>query len=143
MELLYNLDKIEIATDLIIDFLKKNTESKIVAFYGQMGSGKTTLIKEVCQKFGAVNEVVSPTFAIINEYNTTSGAKLFHFDFYRLKNLQEVLDIGTEDYFYSGNYCFLEWPEIAEPILPENFIKVTIELISDFERKIILSIIKD
>jgi len=102
-------------------------DAKIVAFYGEMGSGKTTLIKAMCECLECVDAVNSPTFAIINEYFTKNGTTVYHFDFYRLKNICEALDIGIEEYLYSGHFCFLEWPEQIEDLLPENHVKVRIE----------------
>jgi len=91
-----------------------------------MGTGKTTFIKTICELLGAVDVVQSPSFAIINEYRTSSGNPLFHFDFYRIKKLEEVYDIGYEDYIYSGSYCFIEWPELVESLLPADVIRVKI-----------------
>jgi tRNA threonylcarbamoyladenosine biosynthesis protein TsaE len=98
-----------------------------VAFDGEMGSGKTTLIKAVCECMGCVDGVNSPTFSIINEYFTNNGVTVYHFDFYRLKSLREALDLGVEEYFYSGNFCFIEWPQLVESLLPENHIHIHIE----------------
>jgi len=102
-------------------------DKKIIAFYGEMGSGKTTLIKAVCECLNCVDTVNSPTFSIINEYFTTDGKTVYHFDFYRLKNIREALDIGVDEYLYSGNYCFIEWSELIESLLPENCMEVHIE----------------
>ena len=102
-------------------------DKKIIAFYGEMGSGKTTLIKAVCECLNCVDTVNSPTFSIINEYFTKDGKTVYHFDFYRLKNIREALDIGVEEYLYSGNYCFIEWSELIESLLPENCMEVHIE----------------
>ena len=101
-------------------------EQRIFAFYGKMGAGKTTLIKEICKTLEVEDVVNSPTFAIVNEYNSTKE-KIFHFDFYRLKNIQEAFDIGYEDYFYSGNYCLIEWPEKITELLPQNFVRIQID----------------
>jgi len=106
--------------------LESFPESRIFAFYGKMGSGKTTFIKAICHKLGVQDIVQSPTFSIINEYNTRAGTPVYHFDFYRIKKIEEVYDIGYEDYIYSGNYCFLEWPELVEPLLPERTIRIRI-----------------
>ncbi len=100
--------------------------SRVFALYGQMGAGKTTFVKALCHELGVTDIVQSPTFSIINEYTTTGGDPIFHFDFYRIKKLEEVFDIGYEDYLYSGSYCFLEWPELVESLLPENTIRVRI-----------------
>lgn len=91
-----------------------------------MGVGKTTYIKAICHELGVTDIVQSPTFSIINEYKTTTGESIYHFDFYRIRNIAEVFDIGYEDYLYSGNYCFMEWPELIESLLPENTIRVGI-----------------
>ena len=99
---------------------------RIFAFYGKMGAGKTTLIKEMCATLGVEDIVCSPTFAIVNEY-IAKKETIFHFDFYRLKSIREAFDIGYEDYFYSGNYCFIEWPEKISELLPQNYVKIQIE----------------
>ena len=100
---------------------------KVFAFYGKMGAGKTTFIKAVCEELGVEDVINSPTFAIVNEYVDGEGEPIYHFDFYRIKKEQEVLDIGYEDYVYSGNVCFMEWPELIENLLPDDAVKVTIE----------------
>ncbi|MBR4390544.1 MAG: tRNA (adenosine(37)-N6)-threonylcarbamoyltransferase complex ATPase subunit type 1 TsaE [Bacteroidales bacterium] len=102
------------------------SEADVIAFYGTMGAGKTTLIKDLCHRMGVTDEVNSPTFAIVNEYETLEGEPVYHFDFYRIKKLEEAYDIGYENYFYSGNLCLVEWPELIEPLLPERYIRVDI-----------------
>jgi tRNA threonylcarbamoyladenosine biosynthesis protein TsaE len=109
----------------------------VFAFYGKMGAGKTTFIKALCQQLGVEEEVTSPTFAIVNEYTGNDGS-IFHFDFYRIKKLDEVYDMGYEDYFYSGSLCFIEWPELIEEILPDDAVKVTITQSPDGTRLITL-----
>ena len=109
------------------DFIKGMGDGKVFAFYGKMGAGKTTFIKALCEVLGVKDVITSPTFAIINEYTDGNNNPIYHFDFYRIKKLEEVYDMGYEDYFYSGNLCLLEWPELVEDVLPENVIKVTIE----------------
>jgi len=104
-------------------FLTENPE-KIFAFYGNMGVGKTTFIKELCLELGVSDTVSSPTFSIVNEYITSDGEKIFHFDFYRINNLEELFDIGIEEYFSQDCYIFMEWPEKIEKILPENSKKI-------------------
>ena len=99
-----------------------------------MGSGKTTFIKAISSVLGAVDIVQSPSFAIINEYKTSTGDSIFHFDFYRIRKIEEVFDIGYEEYIYSGAYCFLEWPELVEDLLPKDIVKVRIS--GDNERQI-------
>lgn len=117
-------------------FVKEMGEGKVFAFYGKMGAGKTTFIKALCEVLGVEDVITSPTFAIINEYTDGKGDPIYHFDFYRIKKLEEVYDMGYEDYFYSGNLCLLEWPELIEDILPENVITVTIEEQPDGTRKL-------
>jgi tRNA threonylcarbamoyladenosine biosynthesis protein TsaE len=111
--------------------------SRVFALYGEMGAGKTTFIKVVCKYLMAVDIVQSPSFSIINEYKTRQGESVFHFDFYRIKKLEEAFDIGYEDYFYSGSYCFIEWPEMIESLLPDNCVRVLIsETGEDRQREI-------
>ena len=110
-------------------------EERVFAFYGKMGAGKTTFIQSVCRVLGSDDTVTSPTFALINEYNTQKNGSVFHFDFYRIKNLEEVFDLGYEDYLYSGSYCLIEWPELIESLLPEKVVKVKIEVEPDGSRK--------
>jgi tRNA threonylcarbamoyladenosine biosynthesis protein TsaE len=100
---------------------------KIFLFYGNMGAGKTTFIKALCEQLGVAEPVTSPTFSIVNEYACNAN-KVYHFDFYRLKNQEEALDMGYEEYFYSGNYCLIEWPEKIPDLLPDHYIKVSIQL---------------
>jgi tRNA threonylcarbamoyladenosine biosynthesis protein TsaE len=116
------------------------TEShKLVAFYGQMGAGKTTLIKQICSQLGVIQEVSSPTFALVNDYETSTQQIVYHFDFYRIKNLEEVYDIGYEDYFYSNNLCLMEWPENIEPLLQnEEVLKVHMKPLGEGSREVVL-----
>ena len=107
---------------------------KIVAIEGKMGAGKTTLIKSFCDVLGVAETVSSPTFSLVNEYADAEGGNIFHFDFYRIKKLEEVYDIGYEEYFYSGNLCFIEWPEMISELLPENHVKIQIEVGENEER---------
>ena len=109
------------------EFVAAMGDRTVFAFYGKMGAGKTTFIKAVCEELGVEDVINSPTFAIVNEYVDGRGEPIYHFDFYRIKNQQEVLDIGYEDYVYSGNVCFMEWPELIENLLPDDAVKVTIE----------------
>lgn len=108
-------------------FVAAMGKSKVFAFYGPMGAGKTTFIKAICEAMGVKDVINSPTFAIVNEYQDGEGRPVYHFDFYRLKKAAEAYDIGFEDYVYSGNVCFMEWPEIIEPLLPDDVVRVTIE----------------
>lgn len=107
---------------------------KIFAFYGAMGAGKTTFIRAICETLGAIDIAVSPTFTLVNEYKTRSGASLYHIDFYRIKTLNELFDSGIEVYLGSENYCFIEWPELAEEMLPEETMKVSITVGQNQER---------
>lgn len=117
--------------------LKSQDGRLVFAFYGKMGAGKTTFIKALCDELGVEDVVNSPTFAIVNEYHSAVlEDPVFHFDFYRIKRLEEAFDIGTDDYFYSGCPCFVEWPELIEPILPEMVVNVTIEELPDGTRSI-------
>ena len=121
------------------EFIKNMGDDTVFAFYGKMGAGKTTFIKALCKLLGVEDEVNSPTFAIINEYRSETTAELiYHFDFYRIKKLEEVYDLGYEDYFYSGALCFIEWPELVEELLPLDAKKVTITENSDGSRTITL-----
>ena len=108
------------------EFIAQMGENKIFAFYGGMGAGKTTFVKALCEAMGVTDTVNSPTFAIVNEYDTPTGSPIYHFDFYRIKRLTEVYDMGYEDYFYGRGLCFIEWPELIEDLLPEETVKVTI-----------------
>ena len=107
------------------EFIDHMDGRKVFAFYGKMGAGKTTFIKAVCEELGVEDVITSPTFAIINEYSGKDDT-IYHFDFYRIKKLEEVYDMGYEDYFYSGALCFIEWPELIEEVLPEDAVKVQI-----------------
>lgn len=116
-------------------FVENMGDGKVFAFYGKMGAGKTTFVKAVCECLGVDDVITSPTFAIVNEYTSaTTGEAIYHFDFYRIKKLEEVYDMGYEDYFYSGSLCFLEWPELIDDLLPEDATKVTIEETVDGSR---------
>jgi len=118
-------------------FIHSMGPGKVFAFYGKMGAGKTTFIKAICEELGVKDVITSPTFAIVNEYTTEpDGESIFHFDFYRIKKLEEVYDMGYEDYFYSGALCFLEWPELIDDLLPEDAVKVTIKANDDGTRTV-------
>lgn len=106
----------------------------VFAFYGEMGAGKTTFIRALCAALGVTDTVNSPTFSIVNEYHAGGGRKVFHFDFYRIGRLEEVYDMGYEDYFYSGAVCLIEWPGLVEELLPDNAVRVAIEVNDDGTR---------
>ena len=119
------------------EFIAAMGDNTVFALYGKMGAGKTTFVKALCQELGVEDVVTSPTFAVINEYRSDiAGELIYHFDFYRIKKLEEVYDMGYEDYFYSGALCFIEWPELVEELLPGNTVKVTIEELEDGSRKL-------
>ena len=118
-----SVDKINEAAK---EFVANMGDNVVFAFYGSMGVGKTTLIKSVCECLGVEDVINSPTFAIVNEYRSGSGELIYHFDFYRIKKVEEVYDMGYEDYFYSGALCFIEWPELVEDLLPLDAVKVEI-----------------
>lgn len=128
----------EVADDLLTRF----ADSRIFAFYGNMGSGKTTFIREICKSLRSDDTVTSPTFAIVNEYNSFDYGPIYHFDFFRIKNLEEVFDLGYEDYFFSGHYCLVEWPEKISGILPDHYVEVTITEDGQATRRITARCIK-
>ncbi len=118
-------------------FVEAMGDDTVFAFYGKMGAGKTTFIKAVCKELGVSDVVTSPSFAIVNEYRSDiAGELIYHFDFYRIEKLEEVYDMGYEDYFYSGALCFIEWPELLEELLPDDTVKVTIEENEDGSRTV-------
>ena len=117
--------------------LESFPNDRFFAFFGNMGAGKTTLIKEICSLLGVSDNVCSPTFSIVNEYIDSEGSSIYHFDFYRLNNLEETYDMGYEEYFYSGNYCFTEWSEKIEQLLPDRYIRIDIEEIDNGARKFV------
>ena len=117
-------------------FVQAMHGATVFAFYGKMGAGKTTFIKALCEELGVEDVITSPTFALVNEYTSGSGDPIYHFDFYRIKKIDEVYDMGYEDYFYGGNLCFLEWPELIEDLLPEDVTKVHIVTEEDGSRTI-------
>ena len=110
------------------EFIANMGDSRVFAFYGKMGAGKTTFIKAICEELGVEDVITSPTFAIVNEYTSEKLAEksIYHFDFYRIKKIEEVYDMGYEDYFYSGCLCLIEWPELVEELLPDDAVRVTI-----------------
>ncbi len=118
-------------------FIGQIAERKVFAFYGHMGAGKTTFVKAVCEELGVADVITSPTFAIVNEYTSDRlPSPIYHFDFYRIKKLEEVYDMGYEDYFYSGSLCFIEWPELIEELLPDDAVRVTIAELPDGSRQV-------
>lgn len=116
------------------DILEKCGSARVFAFDGKMGAGKTTFIKHLCEAMGTEDVVNSPTFAIVNVYEVASGEEVYHFDCYRIKDIREAMDFGAEEYLYSGNYCFIEWAEMIEPLLPEDTVWVKIKVEENGER---------
>ena len=119
------INSIETIRESAREFIENMGEHKVFAFYGKMGAGKTTFVKAICEELGVDDVITSPTFAIVNEYDAM-GQPIYHFDFYRIKKLEEVYDMGYEEYFYSGALCLIEWPELIEEILPDDAVRVSI-----------------
>lgn len=121
-----------------LDILRQTVPHRVYAFYGKMGAGKTTFIKQLCEEMGTDDVVNSPTFAIVNVYDVERPHKgeVYHFDCYRLKDIREALDFGAEEYLYSGNYCLIEWPEMIAQILPEDTVSVHIEVLENGDRRL-------
>ena len=136
------IDNLEQLPRLASDLLEEFREERFFAFFGKMGVGKTTLIKALCDQLGVKEVVCSPTFAIINEYTSGEGEPVYHFDFYRLQSAEEAYDIGYEEYFYSGMYCFTEWTEKIEQLLPEHYVRVEMKETNGI-RTLIATIVND
>ena len=154
------ITSLQTIADAAREFIADIGDRRVFAFYGAMGAGKTTFIKAVCEELGVKDQVTSPTFAIVNEYSIDHSPltidhsdaqpmvngqclmfnvqRVFHFDFYRIKRLEEAYDMGCEEYFYSGNLCFIEWPELIEDLLPEDTVRVTITQHPDGHRTVTL-----
>ncbi len=131
------IQSLEQIRDAARQFIAAMGDNTVFAFYGKMGAGKTTFIKAVCEELGVSDAIASPTFAIVNEYRSDQGGELiYHFDFYRIKKLEEVYDLGYEDYFYSGALCFIEWPELVEELLPGDAVRVDIEEVEGGARRV-------
>jgi len=129
----YTLPKITTAATKLVSFADGvNTW----CFEGEMGAGKTTLIQKVCQVLGVNSIVSSPSYSIVNEYEGIGGTKFFHFDFYRIKNLDEARDLGLDEYFYSSHYCFIEWPSLIQPLLPEKYIAIELKKVNEDTRQL-------
>lgn len=131
-----SLDKID---DAAIEFIRAMGDNTVFAFRGEMGAGKTTFIKAICENLGVDDVINSPTFAIVNEYRSETGELIYHFDFYRINKEEEAYDFGYEDYFFSGSLCFIEWPERIESLLPADVVNVTMQVQEDGSRKVILA----
>ena len=131
----YSLDELT----LIAEDIVKNAQNKVLLFYGDMGVGKTTLIKEICKVLGVEDVAHSPTFSLVNEYQTTNSDIVYHFDFYRIEHEEEAYDMGVEDYLYSNNWCLIEWPENVKNLLPLDAVAVKINLLENGQRNIQLT----
>lgn len=129
----FSLENINAAAKEFLDGLG---DRRVVAFYGSMGAGKTTFIKAICEVLGVTDAVNSPTFAIVNEYVAASGDSIYHFDFYRIKKLEEAYDIGYENYFFSGSLCLIEWPEMIEELLPDDALRISLKETEDGDREL-------
>jgi len=125
--------------DAVCKFIQQVGHCKHFAFYGSMGAGKTTFIKALCKALGVTGTVTSPTFALVNEYNAGNNGMVYHFDFYRINKPEEVFDFGCEEYFASGGYCFVEWPEKAEIALPPDIYRIKIRELANGNREILLN----
>ncbi len=136
MEKTITVDGIEGLPEAAKHILKDIGSHRVIALFGKMGAGKTTLIKALCNALGVIDVVSSPTFALVNEYSSGKDEPIFHFDFYRIKSIEEVYDIGYEEYIYSGYFCFIEWPEMMVELLPDSFVYLSIEETEDGIRKI-------
>lgn len=132
-----SLDKIDEAA---LEFIRAMGDNTVFAFHGDMGAGKTTFIKAICENLGVSDTINSPTFAIVNEYRSDSGELIYHFDFYRINKIEEVFDFGYEDYFYSGSLCFIEWPEKVDTLLPKDTVNVYVKVQDDGSREVSLSL---
>jgi tRNA threonylcarbamoyladenosine biosynthesis protein TsaE len=121
------------------ELLKHYGDKKIFAFYGSMGAGKTTIIKAICEVLGAFDIISSPTFTLVNEYRTSGGETLYHIDFFRIKKQEEVFDFGVEEYLTGDSYCFMEWPELVEDILPQGTVSVRITVDDKEQRTLLIS----
>ncbi|MEY4038063.1 MAG: tRNA ((37)-N6)-threonylcarbamoyltransferase complex ATPase subunit type 1 TsaE [Bacteroidota bacterium] len=135
MEIVFTIDQLESVAQQII----AQQPQKVILFHGEMGVGKTTLIKQLCKNLGVLEATSSPTFSLVNEYEIANNQLVYHFDFYRLKNEMEALDMGADDYFYSGNWCFIEWAEKIPNLIPEAHSVITIELLADGKRHLQLT----
>ena len=132
MTIKYQLDELPIVAKQLLDTIK----APIWLFYGEMGAGKTTLIREILIQLGVEDNIQSPTFSLVNEYRDRANQIVFHFDFYRIEQEEEAYDMGIEDYFYSDNRCLVEWPEKIPNLLPDDAVKIHIEVIDDLTRTI-------
>lgn len=134
--MIINIESLDSINDAATQFVKQMGDNTVFAFHGEMGAGKTTFIKAICERLGVEDQINSPTFAIVNEYRSNTGELIYHFDFYRIKSETEAFDFGYEDYFYSGSICFIEWPELVDSLLPIDVVNVTIQENKDGSRTV-------
>ncbi len=134
MEILFSIEEIQQVAHKIVS----ENPHKVILFHGEMGAGKTTVIKALAKELGVTQATSSPTFSLVNEYSTENNGLVYHFDVYRLKNESEALDFGIDDYLYSGNWCFIEWPEKIPNLLPDEYSEIFISVIPDGKRKIVM-----
>lgn len=128
------IKSLDTIADAATEFIQQMGDHTVFAFHGEMGAGKTTFIKAICEKLGVDDVITSPTFAIVNEYRSDSGELIYHFDFYRINKEEEAFDFGYEDYFFSGSLCFIEWPEKIDSLLPHDTVHVTVRETQDGKR---------
>ena len=122
---------------IIADYIINLEDSKVFFLKGNLGTGKTTFVQQICKKLGSIDNVVSPSFALVNNYSSKKG-EIYHIDLYRLNDIEEAVDLGIEEYLYSDNFCFIEWPEIIESISPESYFEINIEILDETQRKIVI-----
>ncbi|WP_029902985.1 tRNA (adenosine(37)-N6)-threonylcarbamoyltransferase complex ATPase subunit type 1 TsaE [Prevotella sp. 10(H)] len=128
------IESLDTINEAAKEFIRQMGDNTVFAFRGEMGAGKTTFIKAICENLGVSDTINSPTFAIVNEYRSDSGELIYHFDFYRINKVEEAFDFGYEDYFYSGSLCFIEWPEKVESLLPNDTVNIKISALHDNSR---------
>lgn len=133
------IKSLDTIADAASEFIKQMGDNTVFTFHGEMGAGKTTFIKAICEKLGVDDVINSPTFAIVNEYRSDSGELIYHFDFYRINKEEEAFDFGYEDYFFSGSLCFIEWPERIESLLPPDTVHVTVKEVENGERQVTIN----
>ena len=135
MEFIFSLEDITSVAEIVV----AQNPKKVILFHGEMGAGKTTFIKQLCKTLGVTEATSSPTFSLVNEYQTIDNQTIYHFDFYRLKQESEALDMGADDYFYSGHWCFIEWAEQIPNLIPDEHSVITIQILPDGKRLLHLS----
>lgn len=135
MQRIHTIQTVTELPELAKELLQFSGDERLFVFYGEMGAGKTTFIKAICEAMGVSDTVSSPTFSLVNEYHAEDKI-IYHFDFYRIKTVEEAYDFGYEDYFYSGNYCMIEWPEKIPELLPQHYLRIDLQLLENGAREI-------